>query len=93
MINGALKLYNGGVLTLTGFLSWRKALTFQTRGYCYWWEDNPIRQFVLFEKDFGWTYVWELNPEGLKASATRGVSFWLKALPLFSYTLTFALQR
>jgi hypothetical protein len=27
--------------------------------------DDPIMQFVLCEKKFGWMDVWELNPEGL----------------------------
>jgi hypothetical protein len=26
---------------------------------------NPVRQFVLYEKQFGWLDVWELHPEGL----------------------------
>jgi hypothetical protein len=34
MVNGALKLYiTGGVLTLTGFLSWWKAWTFSNQGF------------------------------------------------------------
>jgi hypothetical protein len=27
-------------------------------------EDEPVRQFVLYEKNFGWMDIWELNPEG-----------------------------
>jgi hypothetical protein len=27
-------------------------------------EDETIRQFALYEKNFGWMVVWELNPEG-----------------------------
>jgi hypothetical protein len=41
-------------------------------GYCYYWDDDPIRQPVLYEKNFGWMHVWELNPEGLG-------SLWLMA--------------
>jgi hypothetical protein len=37
----------------------------QTRGYCYWWEDDPIRQLVLCENNLGSMDVWELNPEGM----------------------------
>jgi hypothetical protein len=48
----------------TGLLSWLKALTFQARGYCRWWEYEPIRQSVLYENNFGWKDVWELNVEG-----------------------------
>jgi hypothetical protein len=38
---------------------------------------DPIRQLVLYEKDFGWMAFWELNPEvlgslWLMASATWG---------------------
>jgi hypothetical protein len=40
-----------------GYLSRRKALHVQTRGYYYWWEDDPIRQLVLHEKNFGWMAV------------------------------------
>jgi hypothetical protein len=74
-------------------------------GYCYWWEDDAIRQFVLCEMDFGWMNVLEFNPEGLgslwlKASATLEALFWLKAsmtegrraVPLSNYTMAFALQ-
>jgi hypothetical protein len=54
---------------------------------------------------FGWMDVWELNSEGLgslrlKASATwgaiilaEGLHDWgRRAVPLFNYTLVFALQ-
>jgi hypothetical protein len=34
--------------------------------------DDPIRQLVFYEKDFGWMEVWELNPEVLG-------SLWLMA--------------
>jgi hypothetical protein len=37
MVNSALN-YNGGVLMLMWLLSWQKTLTFQTRGYCCWWQ-------------------------------------------------------
>jgi hypothetical protein len=47
--------------------------------------DYTIRKLVLYEKNFGWMNVWELNPEvlgslWLMASQTwRGESLWLKA--------------
>jgi hypothetical protein len=55
--------------------------------------DDTIGQCVLWEKNFGWMDVWELNPEGLE-------SLWLKAYmisgrrakPLLHYTLAFSLQ-
>jgi hypothetical protein len=34
--------------------------------------DDPIRQSVLYENNFGWMDVWELNQKGLG-------SLWLKA--------------
>jgi hypothetical protein len=65
------------VLTLTGFLSRRKALTFSNKGLLLLVGDYPIRQLVLYEKDFVWMVFWELNPEvlgslWLMASATWG---------------------
>lgn len=36
-----------------------------TRGYCYWWKNDPISKLVLYKKSFGWVDIWELNPEGL----------------------------
>jgi hypothetical protein len=33
---------------------------------------DPIRQLVLFERNFGWMDEWELNPDGLG-------SLWLMA--------------
>jgi hypothetical protein len=55
-----------------------------TRGYCYGWEDDPIRQLVLYKNNFGWMNVWEFNSKGLgslwqMAFATWRESFWLKA--------------
>jgi hypothetical protein len=32
--------------------------------YCHWREDESVRQFVLYEKNFGYMGVWELRPEG-----------------------------
>jgi hypothetical protein len=61
----------------------------------YWREGKPIRQFVLYEKKFGWMDVWDLNPVGWDHFGQRllrcgGKSFWLRAfmigeqaLPLF----------
>jgi hypothetical protein len=43
-------------------------------GYCCWWEDVPFGQLVLYEKNFGWMDVWELNPEWLGSLWLRG--FW-----------------
>jgi hypothetical protein len=36
-----------------------------SKGYCNLQESEPIRQFVIYKKDFGWMDVWELNPERL----------------------------
>jgi hypothetical protein len=55
----------GGVLSLSGFLSRRKALTYPDQGFLLLVEDRPIRQRVLCEKDFGWMALWGLNPEVL----------------------------
>jgi hypothetical protein len=67
--------------------------------------DGPIRQLVLYEKNFGSMGVWELNKEGLgslwlMASATwgeitltEGLHDWgRRAVPLLNYILAFALQ-
>jgi hypothetical protein len=47
----------------------------QSRVYCCWQEDDPIRQFILHEKNFDWMNVCKLNPQGcgvilVEASAT-----------------------
>jgi hypothetical protein len=43
------------VLKLTGFLSWQKALTFQTRSYCYWWKIITSGNFFFFKRTLvGW---------------------------------------
>jgi hypothetical protein len=39
---------------LVGFLSWRKALAFSNQDLLLLLGDYPIRQLVLYEKDFGW---------------------------------------
>jgi hypothetical protein len=75
------------VFTLKGFLSWRKALTFSKKGKLLLVEDTPTRQLVLYENDFGWMALWEMNPEvlgtlWLMAFAIwggGGNSLWLKA--------------
>jgi hypothetical protein len=60
MVSFALKYKGGGVgggnvLTLTGFLSWRKALTCQTRGCCYWWEIIRSANLSFMKRIlFGW---------------------------------------
>jgi hypothetical protein len=53
------------VLTLVGFGIFKLGAS-GTGG------DDPNRQLVLYERNFGWMDVWELNPEGLG-------SFWLTA--------------
>jgi hypothetical protein len=74
------------VLALTGFLSWQKALTCSNWGLLVLVGGDPIRQLVLYERNFGCMDVWELNPERLGSlwlmvSATwgGGGSFWLKS--------------
>jgi hypothetical protein len=39
------------MLTLTGLFSWLKALTHSDWGYYRWWDGEPVRQFVLYEKE------------------------------------------
>jgi hypothetical protein len=51
------------VLTQTGVLSRRNALTFSNKGLLLLVGDYSFRQFVLCEKDFGWMFFWEFNPE------------------------------
>jgi hypothetical protein len=84
---------------LARFLSLWKALTCLNRGYCYWWEDDPIRELVLYEKNFGWMDVWELTQKGWDRFGWWPL--WLEGeiilaeggpCPLLNYTLTFALQ-
>jgi hypothetical protein len=65
------------VLTITGYLSRRKALTFSDKGLLLLVGDRPISQRVLCKKDFDWMALWGLNPEvlgslWLMASATWG---------------------
>jgi hypothetical protein len=80
-------------------------LTFSNQGLLLLVGDYPIRQLVLYEKDFGWMAFWKLNPEEfgslwLMASATwrkitlaEGLHDWgRQAEPLLNYTLAFALQ-
>jgi hypothetical protein len=93
------------VLTVTGYLSRRKALTFSDKGLLLLVGDCHIRQRVLCGKEFGWMALWVKNPEilgslWLMASAISGKSLQLKAsmigegapCPFFTYTLAFALQ-
>jgi hypothetical protein len=49
-------------------------------------EDEPVREFVLYEDNFGWMDVWELNPEGVGsirmtpfAIGGGGESLWVTA--------------
>jgi hypothetical protein len=58
--------------------------------------DYLIRQLVLYEKDFGWMAVWELNLEVLESlwlmmAAVLGASHCGRK-PLLNYTVAFALQ-
>jgi hypothetical protein len=70
----------GGVLKLSGFLSWRKALTFSNNWLLLLLGDYPIRQLVLWEKDFGWMIVWELKSEVLGSLRLMASAIWgLKA--------------
>jgi hypothetical protein len=65
----------GGVLTLTGFLSRRKALKFSDYGLLLLVEDSPIRQRVLFKSILVEWLSWLPDVLGslwLMASATRG---------------------
>jgi hypothetical protein len=93
---GCLKTITGGVLTLTGYLSRRKAFNFSDKGLLLLVEDCPIRQCALCEKDLDWIALWGLNPEvlgllWLMASATwgeitsaEGLHDWgRRAVPLF----------
>jgi hypothetical protein len=93
------------MLTLTGLFSWLRALTCSDWGHWLWREYGPVRQVVLYEKNFGWLDVWELNserwdrygwgPERLWGGIiwAEGLHDWgMQAVPLFSYTLAFALQ-
>jgi hypothetical protein len=95
----------GGVLSQTGVLSPRKALTFSDQGLLLLVGDYPIRQRVLCKKDYGWMALWGLNTEllgslWLMASATwgenhsvEGLHDWgRQAVPLLNYTLAFSLQ-
>jgi hypothetical protein len=50
------------VLTLTGFLLRRKALTFSDKGLLLLLGDHPSRQRAVYDKDFGWMAFWKLNP-------------------------------
>jgi hypothetical protein len=67
-------------------------------GYSYY----PSCSLLFYEKNFGWMYVWELNPEGWDRFGCRplwlmGGSSWLRASMIegggtysfFSYTLAF----
>jgi hypothetical protein len=77
MINDSLKQRAGVCAYSIVVLSRGKALTFSNKGLLLLVGDYPIRQLVLYEKDFGWITLWELNPQVLGslwliASATWG---------------------
>jgi hypothetical protein len=56
---------------LTGLLSWLKALTCSDYGLLALAGHEPVRQLVLYEKNFRCIHVWGLNL-WLKASAMWG---------------------
>jgi hypothetical protein len=65
-------------------MSWLKALTCSDSGYCHRRKDEPVRQFVLYEKEFWLDGCLGFEPRVmgsllLKASTTWGKSFWLSA--------------
>jgi hypothetical protein len=76
----------------------------QIRGCCHWREDESIKQFVLFENNFGLMDVWELNPQRIWPLWFRLLRFWKGGLfwlrvydfrrtfTFFSYTVAFGLQ-
>jgi hypothetical protein len=47
-----------------GFVVLAEALDLFRTGAIATGENEPISQFVLYEKDFGWIDVWELTPDG-----------------------------
>jgi hypothetical protein len=70
-----------------------KALTCSARGYCCWWEMILSGNMSFMKRNFGWLDIWELNPELLGSLWLRENHFgWRRAMPLWNYTLAFALQ-
>jgi hypothetical protein len=71
------------VLTLSGFLSWRKP--FSNKGLLLLVGDYPIRQLVVYEKDFGWMALFGFEPRSFVILLSDalcdlgGKSLWLKA--------------
>jgi hypothetical protein len=51
------------MLTLTGFWSWLRALACSDWGLSRLAGSESVRQFALYERNFGWVDVWEMNPE------------------------------
>jgi hypothetical protein len=43
---------------------------------CYWWEDEPIRQFVLYANTFWWMDVWELKSDGIGSLSLKASLIW-----------------
>jgi hypothetical protein len=72
------------VLKLTGFLSWRKALTCRTMDCCYCWETIPPNN-LPYEKDFGWMVFWELNPEMLGSLRLTASASFLEGKHYFGW--------
>jgi hypothetical protein len=72
----SLKKINFGYAYTNGFYVLAEGFDiFRLRPIGHWREDKSIRQFFLYENNFCWMEVWELNPErigliSLKASAT-----------------------
>jgi hypothetical protein len=98
--NAQLQLENRALSTITGdmfpltvcCLGWRPWHV-QTRGCCNWWEVQPVRQFVLYEKDFGWMDFWDLNPEVWDRFGWRPFKIWGQWTPSCNYILAFTCLR
>jgi hypothetical protein len=62
--NRDLKYSNWGYAYCNGLLYWLKALTCSDLDCYYWWVQEPVRQFVLYENNFFWMDVRVLKPGG-----------------------------
>jgi hypothetical protein len=90
---------------LTGSLSWRKALTFHTRGYCCWWKIIPSGNLSFVKRilvggslgveprSVGIALADGLCDLGGEITLAEGLHDWgRRAVSLLNYTLEFALQ-
>jgi hypothetical protein len=90
------------VLTLTELSSWWKALHVQSRGCCYWWEDDPIIQLVLYKKKLSLDGCLGVEPRRVgialadgfcelgKTMLAEGLHDWgRRAVPLLNFSLVF----